>query len=280
MTNPLISVIVTCYKLEKYLPNALDSLLNQTYKNIEIIIVNDCSPSDVDSVVEPYLKYPNIVYIKNEVNKGLSTCRNIAVKNSTGQFVMSLDADDYFAPECISDMVAEIEDENTVVRVKTAVTDENRKVIDWYEYPNLPWTPEVMYMEDIVNVTTMISRKIFDLAGGYDEFMLGYEDWDLWIRISKLETHLKTVDKFYFYYMIRSDSMIRTMNHDRWFQYIKNKYPELQTPREAQIVHLYKTILGRYPDQSGLLHYYYSNLPIDTIKSILKNSDEYKAIHG
>ncbi len=91
-----ISVVVPVYNVEKYLDKCLDSLVNQTYKNLEIIIVNDCTKDNSEKIINEYKsKYKNIVYIKNEKNSGLSFSRNAGMKKATGDYIGFIDSDDY-----------------------------------------------------------------------------------------------------------------------------------------------------------------------------------------
>ena len=96
MKKPKISIIVPVYNVEKYLNKCLDCLVKQTYSNLEIIIVNDCSSDDSERIIKEYEKqYNNIIYIKNENNKGLSFSRNIGLKSATGEYIGYIDSDDY-----------------------------------------------------------------------------------------------------------------------------------------------------------------------------------------
>lgn len=96
MKKPKISVIVPVYNVEKYLDKCLDSLVNQTYSNLEIIIVNDCSTDNSEIIINKYKdKNKNIIYVKNEVNSGLSFSRNTGLKKSTGEYIGYIDSDDY-----------------------------------------------------------------------------------------------------------------------------------------------------------------------------------------
>ncbi|MBW9145262.1 glycosyltransferase [Clostridium sp. CM027] len=90
-----LSIIVPVYKTERYLEQCLDSIVNQTLKNFEIIIVNDGSPDDSEVVIKRFLeKYSNIKYLK-KINGGLSSARNLGIKNAKGKFIGFVDSDDY-----------------------------------------------------------------------------------------------------------------------------------------------------------------------------------------
>ncbi len=95
-TMPLLSVIVTVYNTENYLNRCLDSILNCTYKNIELIVVDDKSPGNIDEIMEYYIKQDSrIKYVKHEINKGLFHARITGVENSNGDFIAFLDSDDH-----------------------------------------------------------------------------------------------------------------------------------------------------------------------------------------
>lgn len=103
--EPLISVIIPVYNVERYLEQCLESVVNQTYRNLEIIIVDDASP---DNSREIYLRYQKmdarIRIIRKEKNAGLSKARNSALEVCQGQFVYFLDSDDYIQPEMLEHM--------------------------------------------------------------------------------------------------------------------------------------------------------------------------------
>lgn len=101
MNNPLISVIVPVYNSEKYIAECIDSILFQTYKNIEIILVNDGSKDNSLDVCKQYQsQYHNIITIDKK-NGGASSARNVGIDNANGDFIMFVDSDDYIAPNML-----------------------------------------------------------------------------------------------------------------------------------------------------------------------------------
>ena len=98
MTGPKVSVIIPVYNNAEYLPDAIQSILDQTYPNFEIVLVNDASPDNADEVIQQY-RDPRIQYIVHEKNRGLSAARNTGIRASTGDLIAPLDGDDYFHPE-------------------------------------------------------------------------------------------------------------------------------------------------------------------------------------
>lgn len=143
MKKPKISVIVPVYNVEQYLDKCLDCLVNQTYSNLEIIVVNDCSKDASEKIIKKYLnKYKNIIYVKNQKNSGLSFSRNAGLEKSTGDYIGYIDSDDYVpynyyeslmstilkenADVAVCDINVVYENKNTSDRVKCGETDNSK----------------------------------------------------------------------------------------------------------------------------------------------------------
>ena len=110
--NIIISIVIPVYNMEKYLRECLESVCNQTFNNIEIIIVNDGSIDNSKIIIEEYLeKDSRIVFIDKE-NTGLSDSRNIGLKNARGKYILFLDSDDYLNKNCCKTLYNEMEQEN------------------------------------------------------------------------------------------------------------------------------------------------------------------------
>lgn len=100
-----VSVIIPVYNTEKYLSKCLNSVINQSLKEIEIIVINDCSTDNSLKIIEEFVKKDNrIVLINNENNKGVSTSRNIGIKFATGEYISMIDSDDWIEKEMLKEM--------------------------------------------------------------------------------------------------------------------------------------------------------------------------------
>lgn len=111
MNQPLVSINIPVFKCEDYIERCLESVINQTYKNIEIILVNDCTPDNSVEKVELFFKnYPEINYtlIHHEENSGLSVVRNTGIENSKGKYIYFLDSDDDITNDCIELLVKDV----------------------------------------------------------------------------------------------------------------------------------------------------------------------------
>ena len=97
----LVSIIVPVYNVEKYLDKCLKNLVNQTYSNIEIIIIDDCSTDNSYNIIKKYEKYKNIKIIHNKENLGISAARNIGLKQAQGDYILFVDSDDWVEKDAV-----------------------------------------------------------------------------------------------------------------------------------------------------------------------------------
>ena len=104
--NGLVSVIMPSYNTAKYIAESIESIMNQTYPYWELIIVDDCSTDNTDSVVENYLSDTRIRYLKNEKNSGAAISRNYALREAKGKWIAFLDSDDVWLPEKLETQIA------------------------------------------------------------------------------------------------------------------------------------------------------------------------------
>ena len=98
MNEELVSIIMPSYNTAKYIAESIKSVQAQTYKNWELLIVDDCSSDDTDDVVRPFLSDERIKYLKNEKNSGAALTRNKALREAKGKWIAFLDSDDLWHP--------------------------------------------------------------------------------------------------------------------------------------------------------------------------------------
>ena len=123
--NPLISVIVPIYKVEEYLSRCVDSIINQTYKNLEIILVDDGSPDNCPKICDDYAKVDSRIKVIHKKNGGLSNARNAGMKVATGEYISFIDSDDYISLDFINVLY------DTIVSVNSDIVECN--VVKFYE---------------------------------------------------------------------------------------------------------------------------------------------------
>jgi len=101
MNNPLISIVVPVYNVEKYLPLCIESIIRQTYKNLEIFLVDDGSPDNCGKICDEYAQKDNRIKVIHKQNGGLSDARNVAIDVATGEYITFIDSDDYVKEDYI-----------------------------------------------------------------------------------------------------------------------------------------------------------------------------------
>lgn len=133
---PLVSINIPVYKCENYILRCLESVKNQTYKNLEIILVNDATPDNSIEIIEKFISENpdlNIQLLHHEKNSGLSVVRNTGIDNSSGKYIYMLDSDDYISNDCIEKLVELAEKENTDIVVGETIcldsTDGQEKLL-------------------------------------------------------------------------------------------------------------------------------------------------------
>lgn len=111
--NSLISIVVPIYNVEKYLSRSIDSIINQTYKNLEIILVDDGSPDNCPKICDEYANHDSRIKVIHKENGGLSDARNAGMKAAMGEYILFVDSDDWIKPRMIEDMHCRIIEDNS-----------------------------------------------------------------------------------------------------------------------------------------------------------------------
>lgn len=183
-----VSVIIPTYKKPDLTIRTIESVLHQTYNNIEIIVVDDGSPDDTEIRLKSL--EDKIVYIK-KTNGGASSARNLGIKKSTGQYIALLDCDDIYYPDKISESINCLENNEDCGFVYTGANyiDRNDDIITKQKLLNKSpcgWVfPELIKRNFICNSTVVARKECFDKVGLFDESIFICADWEMWLRISR-----------------------------------------------------------------------------------------------
>jgi glycosyltransferase involved in cell wall biosynthesis len=197
--QPLVSIICLCYNHEKYVKEAIFSVLNQSYTNIELIVVDDASYDESVPVILDLIKnLPQVKFIALKNNIGNCKAFNFALEKANGAFIIDLAADDILLSERVAQGVAAFQEKGLTYGVNfsdAAYIDANSKLIR-YHYARekdgrlkSKVAVEDVYKEILKNYyicppTFMARKEVFDQIGGYDE-SLAYEDFDFLVRSSR-----------------------------------------------------------------------------------------------
>ncbi|MEZ9937561.1 glycosyltransferase [Vibrio breoganii] len=183
--SPLVSVVITTYKRPELLRRAIESVLNQTYKNIEVIVSDDNSNDHTSEVVRDYMQTSDIpiVYRTNTENKGACFTRNEGIKLANGYFVAGLDDDDEFTPSRIEKLVLNYSSDYSFVASNTLVKTKEG------QYP-LFSTKKVIELKDIlwsncIGSQILVEKEKLLSIGGFDQDLPASQDFDMWVRLIK-----------------------------------------------------------------------------------------------
>lgn len=189
MEKDMISVIIPTYNRAKTLKRAIDSVLNQTYSNIEVIIVDDCSTDKTSEVISNY-DNKKIKYYKLEKNLGACAARNKGIQIASGKYIAFQDSDDEWFKEKLEKQIKTLKETNTKVTfcALNYVQDGKKKGKkipnrDANEFENM--TKELL-KENFISTQTILGEKGVFEEIEFDESLPRFQDWDLAIRISKL----------------------------------------------------------------------------------------------
>ena len=185
--TPKVSVIMGIYNCEDTLPEAIESILSQTYSNLELIMCDDGSIDNTYKIAGDYAnKNQNIVLIKNEKNEGLAYSLNKCLTYSTGTLIARQDGDDISVPERIEKQVVFLLENESISIVSTNTThfDDSGK---WGEFksPSFPTKLDFVKETPFSHGSAMIKKNAFNVVNGYDRTKksLRAEDYDLWFRM-------------------------------------------------------------------------------------------------
>ena len=177
--KPLVSIIMPVYNYGKTLDRALMSVFSQTYKNIEIIIIDDGSTDEFTLLKLKKLNLPNTKVIFQK-NGGPSNARNNGIKASKGEYILPLDSDDLIHPIYVESCIKLIERDKKYSPIYCDTVHEGQ-MRGLEQRPE--WSKERLIEGPFIVNCSMFSREAFDMVDGYDENLKGWEDYDMWLRM-------------------------------------------------------------------------------------------------
>jgi glycosyltransferase involved in cell wall biosynthesis len=186
MSSPLISIIIPCFRQGRFLAQAIESVLGQTYGQVETIVVNDGSPDDTAAVASRYLD--RIKYLE-QANAGVCAARNEGVAHATGDFLLFLDADDYLAPDMLSRMVERLQaqSESDVVYGDCLHVDTEGRELSFSKAVPLPEDAFHALLErNLAPMHCVLMRRTLAIRAGLFDGSYGgfWEDRDLYLRLA------------------------------------------------------------------------------------------------
>jgi glycosyltransferase involved in cell wall biosynthesis len=235
---PKISVIIPCYNMGDFVVDAIESVLSYPLQEeVEVIVVNDGSDdNDYTRKLLDTFTQPNVTVIHQE-NKGLGNARNTAIKNAKAKYVLPLDADNKIRHNYVVDGIRLL-DENPEIAI---VYGDNKKMGLRTDVVTIGELDIVeLIRKNYIDACVVLRKSAWEAVGGYDEKMpvMGYEDWDLNLRLIFKGWNFSYLNEVCFDYMVREDSMLIYSNNNRDVlnDYIFSKPELIQAARLRKVV--------------------------------------------
>ena len=177
-----VTVYIVNHNYGRYVEKAIQSVLTQTYQNIEILIFDDGSTDESISVIEAYATNPKITCVFQE-NRGLLATNNIAISRSTGDYIIRLDADDYFEEHALELLAGYLDrhPEKAMVFPDYFLVDKTGGVVDVVRRHNFDQVTQLD--QPAHGACTMTRRSALVTLNGYDEAFRCQDGWDIWLRL-------------------------------------------------------------------------------------------------
>ena len=182
MNTPLVSAVIPTRNRSDRLRTALQSVLDQTFTDIEIIVVDDASSDDTEKTLESLAQKTGLRYLRNEIRQGASRSRNIAIQEARGEFIAGLDDDDTWHPQRVEKLLDAFNDGVSAVCAYDLMVYKKREVI-WKKKPRITHQ-DLLYYNRVGNQVLTKRDYLLDV-GGFDESLPSAQDYDLWIRMTE-----------------------------------------------------------------------------------------------
>ncbi len=250
--TPAVSVIIPTRNRPEMLVTAIRSVLDQSFRDFEIIVVNDAG-MDVENIISFLNAEGNIVYVRHDRRRDRSAARNTALKLARGRYIAYLDDDDIYYPDHLETLVNYLESS----RFSVAYTDAYRSIMTKEKGRYISERKDIPYSYDFSDRTLLVSnyipilcvmheRACIEKAGMFDESFSTHEDWDLWIRISRHYpfAHIKKVTCEFTWWQDGSSTISQMKNdfqrtrriiYERYREYAREDIEVLQAQNEMLI---------------------------------------------
>jgi len=248
--NGLVTVIVPAYNRGKYIIQAVESVLNQTYKKIELIVIDDGSTDDTYGLLQEYSDRLTLLTHENRLNKGQSASINLGLKQAQGEFIAVLDSDDYWELNKLEIQVAYMNKNPDIGLLYTngyGVSESGEIIYPYHKDNHVEMNDPNKVLVDCylaLPVNSLVRKKVYDEVGGFNETYRAAQDHDMLIRIAE-KTNLAYLPDFLFYYRRHPQSISYQGTETRWRVGFKIlKAAESRYPYKKQTIKKRKAVLN------------------------------------
>ena len=249
---PKVTVVIPCYNDFLYVEQAVQSVLDQSYRNIEIIVVDDGSDSKTKEVLKNLSDKIDEIITQN--NSGVVKARNVGIQKAKGEYILTLDSDDYFEPSFLQKAVKILENDENIGMVTCWLNirdeDGNKLRVD---KPTGGNAFSAMFFNN-APASLLFRKKCWQMVNGYDENLKkGYEDWEYNIAVGKLGWKVHVISEPLFNYTKRIKSRSKEArnyyNEIRYYTFQKHK--DLLSQNMDQTIHF---LLSEIEERNNQIH--------------------------
>lgn len=227
MQSDKISIVIACYNDHEYIEKAVQSALDQSYLNKEVIVVDDGSNAETKAILKEL--EPKIDLLVTQQNKGVSTARNKGIKSATGEFILILDSDDFFETSFCEKAIRKFQ-EDPSVKIITCYSNWFSSNRDSLIFKPDGGTIKNAIIGNVAMGSSMFKKEDWSLVNGYDQQMQdGYEDWEFYIRLLKSSGRVEVIPEVLFNYRNKKNSRNKKANLAKYqlLEYIYFKHADI-----------------------------------------------------
>jgi glycosyltransferase involved in cell wall biosynthesis len=186
MPTPKVTVLMSVYNGKKYLQEAIESILHQTFTDFEFLIIDDASTDTTPKILQQYCD-PRIRIVKNEKNLGLTKSLNKGLTLAKGEYIARMDADDISTPERFEKQLNYFEQnpETIVLGTGFLIIDYNGEIVGRKLFSEKPTIDDFFRENQIIHGSVMFKKSVIINLGGYNEYFRYVQDYELWLKVSK-----------------------------------------------------------------------------------------------
>ncbi len=216
-TGPKVVVIIPCFNASETIEQTLKSVEGQTYRNYDVLIINDGSTDGTEELVLSYRDRTGKAWrVITQPNMGQTVAKNTGILNSNSEYIAFLDSDDVWAPEKLEYQVNLMMSNHDVGLCYTGgmlinEQGDNIGLIHCSDIYRGKCYDSLLLKNNIIASSVMVRRKVLDKVGVFDERFRACENWDLWIRVSKI-SQIEYIDKALTYYRVHPGNMSRNVS--------------------------------------------------------------------
>jgi glycosyltransferase involved in cell wall biosynthesis len=259
----IISIIIPCFNSGKFLLESIYSCENSSYRNFEIIVIDDGSTDSESLEILDQIIVNHQAKVIRKLNGGPASARNLGVTYSQGSFLFFLDSDNKICPDYLEKALNVIQKNPLVGVVYSKPQFFGDSVISENRFEVHDFFLDSLLAGNYIDMCSLVRREVIKQVGGFDEHkdLIGWEDWDFWIRISQTNWKFHFIDQELFEYRVRNDSLMGTSDQikkEKMLHYlgmkhgylIHNKYRKysrlIQKIEERPFIFFLKIIFYKY----------------------------------